>query len=114
MKNIIIALALVPTLSFASIYSCSGPGFSLELMGNPVEMKVTGNGFNVMAQNIQVSETFNTTVTGNIKNPAQTVKLTIKDSNAGNPGDRFKASLMISSALGVKNYPGFVCIRGNE
>ncbi len=114
MKKIIIALALVPTLSFASIYSCSGQGFSLELMGNPVEMKVAGNGLNVMAQNVQVSETFDTVVTANIKNPAQSIKLSIKDSKFGNPGDRFNASLLISSALGAKKYSGFVCIRGNE
>lgn len=114
MKSLLIALSLVPTLSFASIYSCSGAGFSIELTGNPVEMKVSGNGLNSMAQNVSVSSTFDTVVAGNIANPASTVKLTIKDSSFGNPGDRFNATLQVSSASGVKDYAGIVCVRGNE
>lgn len=114
MKSLLIALSLVPTLSFASIYSCSGAGFSIELTGNPVEMKVAGNGFNAMAQNVRVSQTFDTVVTGNIAVPAATVKLTIKDASFGNPGDRFNAGLQVSSAAGVQDYSGVVCIRGNE
>lgn len=114
MKKLIIVLSLVPTLSFASIYSCSGAGYSVEITGNPVEMKVTGNGVNAMTQDVRISQTFDTVVAGNIVNPASTVKLTIKDSNFGNPGDRFKANLQLSSAAGVKNYSGTVCIRGNE
>lgn len=114
MKSLLIALSLVPTLSFASIYSCSGSGFSIELTGEPVEMKVVGNGFNSMAQNVRVSSTFDTVVVGNIANPTSTVKLTIKDSSFGNPGDRFNATLQVSAATGVKDYNGVVCIRGNE
>lgn len=66
MKKLLIALCLVPTISFASIYSCNGAGFSIELTGNPIEMKVSGNGLNTMAQNVRVSATFDTVVTGNI------------------------------------------------
>lgn len=114
MKNLLIALCLVPTVSFASIYSCNGAGFSIELTGNPIEMKVAGNGLNAMAKNVRISSTFDTIVTGNIANPAATVKLTIKDSSYGNPGDSFNAGLQVSSAAGVKDYAGIVCIRGNE
>lgn len=114
MKKLIIVLSLVPTLSFASIYSCSGAGYSIELTGNPVEMKVTGNGVNAMAQDVRVSQTFDTIVVGNIVNPAATVKLKIKDGSFGNPGDRFNTVLQVSSAAGVKNYSGSICIRGNE
>jgi hypothetical protein len=114
MKKLILVLSLVPTLSFASIYSCSGAGYSIELTGNPVEMKVTGNGLNAMAQDVRVSQTFDTVVAGNIVSPGATIKLKIKDASFGNPGDRFNAILQISSAAGVKNYSGTVCIRGNE
>lgn len=114
MKKLIIVLSLVPTFSFASIYSCNGAGFSIELTGNPVEIKVSGNGMNAMAQDVRFSQAFDTTVTGNFLNPATTVKLTIKDSNFGNPGDRFNATFQLSSAAGVKNYSRFICIRGNE
>jgi hypothetical protein len=114
MKKFILVLSLVPALSFASIYSCSGAGYSIELTGNPVEMKVTGNGVNAMAQDVRISQTFDTVVVGNIVSPAATVKLTIKDASFGNPGDRFKAVLQVSSAASVKNYSGPVCIRGNE
>ncbi|MEA9358403.1 hypothetical protein SHI21_19360 [Bacteriovorax sp. PP10] len=114
MKKLILVLSLVPTLSFASIYSCSGAGYSVELTGNPVEMKVTGNGVNAMAKDVSVSQTFNTVVAGNIISPAATVKLTIRDASFGNPGDRFNAAFQVSSAAGVKNYAGTVCIRGNE
>lgn len=114
MKKLLIILSIVPTLSFASIYSCSGRGFSIDLTGNPVEMRVKGNGVNAMAQDVRFSSAFNTVVAGNIVNPAKTVKLTIKDSNFSHPGDRFNAGLQVSSAAGVKNYSGLVCIRGNE
>lgn len=114
MKKTLIALCLLPAASFANIYSCSGSGFSIELTGNPIEMKVVGNGLNAMAQNVRVSSTFDTVITGNISSPASTVKLTIKDASFGNPGDRFNAGLQVSSASGVKDYAGIVCIRGNE
>lgn len=114
MKKLLIILSVVPTFSFASIYSCNGGGFSIELTGNPVEMKVKGNGVNAMAQDIRVSSTFNTVIDGNIANPAKTVKLTIKDSNFSHPGERFNSDLQVSSATGIKNYSGLVCIKGNE
>lgn len=114
MKFFLVTIALVPTLSFASIYSCNGSGFSIDLTGNPVEMKISGNGFNTLAKNVNLSSTFNTVVTGNTASPAATIKLTIKDSSFGNPGDRFSAGLQISSASGVKDFADITCIRGNE
>lgn len=114
MKKIVFFFSLIPALSFASFYSCSGPGISIELSGDPVEMKVFSNGINAMAQNIQIMEGFDTVVSGNIKNPAQTIKLAIQNFRFDKPGDRFNASLLISSAFGVKTYSGFQCIRGNE
>ena len=114
MKTLLIALTLVPTLSFASIYNCSGSGFSIDLSGSPVEMKISGNGFNTMAKNVNLSSTFDTVVTGNTSTPSATIKLTIKDSSFGNPGDRFNAGLQVSSAAGVKDFSDITCIRGND
>ncbi|MGZ3808257.1 MAG: hypothetical protein ACXVCE_09230 [Bacteriovorax sp.] len=114
MKKILIALSLMPALSFAGIYNCSGSSFVIDLAGNPLEMRITGNGFNTMAQNVHASSTFDTVVTGNTTNPAATVKLTIKDSSFGNPGDSFKANLQVSSSAGIKDFTGLNCIRGND
>lgn len=112
MKKILILLCFViPGLSFASFYSCQGDDFSVEVAENPVEMKIKGNGINVVAQDVFVNSTFNTVVTGNLVNPGMTAKLSIKDSHSG---DRFKAGLQLSSAAGVKNYSGLVCLKGNE
>lgn len=114
MKKLFIALSLLPSISFANIYGCNGSGFSIELLGNPVEMKITGNGFNTMAQNIRTSSTFDTVITANTANPPASVKLTIKDSSFGNPGDSFAASFQVSSASGVRDFGGITCVRGNE
>jgi hypothetical protein len=114
MKKTLLALALLPTLSFASVYNCSGTGFIIDVAGNPLEMKIVGNGFNSMAQNVRVTSTFDTVISGNTATPAATLKLTIKDSSFGNPGDSFKASLQVSSAAGIKEFAGLNCIRGNE
>lgn len=114
MKKLLIALSLVPTLSFASIYSCTGSGFSVEVAGSPVEMKITGNGFNSIAKNVSTSSTFDTVITGNTLSPAATLKLIIKDSSFANPGDRFNASIQVSSASGVRDFSGITCIRGND
>lgn len=114
MKSLLIVLSLVPSLSFANIYACSGAGFSIDLTGNPVEMKIVGNGFNSIAQNIRTSANFDTVISANTLNPAASLKLTIKDSSFGNPGDRFNAGLQVSSATGVKDFSGIICIRGNE
>lgn len=114
MKKILIALSLVPTLSFASIYNCSGAGFSIELLGNPVEMRIYGNGFNTVAQNVRVTSTFDTVVSANTVNPVATIKLTIKDSSYGNPGDAFSANLQLSSSAGVQTHNGLTCVRGND
>jgi hypothetical protein len=111
MKYFFIAFFLIPSFSFASTYSCSGEGFSIELTDGPVEMKVKGSGVNAMAQDISISSTFNTVVTGNIINPAVTVKLTINDSGLRNPRDQFKADLQLSSASGIKEYSGIICTK---
>lgn len=114
MKNFILAITLIPTISFASVYNCSGFGFVLDIIGNPLEMKITGNGFNSMAQNVRATSTFDTVISGNTKTPAATIKLTIKDSTFGNPGDSFKANLQISSSAGIYEYANLNCIRGND
>ncbi|MBC7713495.1 MAG: hypothetical protein H7177_09155 [Rhizobacter sp.] len=114
MKTLIIAFSLVPTLSFASIYNCTGAGFAIDITGTPIEMKIVGNGFNTMAQNIRTSATFDTVISANTATPAASLKLTIKDSSFGNPGDSFASSFQVSSAAGVKDFTGLTCIRGNE
>jgi hypothetical protein len=114
MKNLLIAIALVPSISFASVYNCSGAGFVIDIAGNPLDMRISGNGYNSMAQNVRASSTFDTVITGNTTTPPATLKLTIKDSSFGNPGDSFKASLQISSAAGIKDFTNLNCIRGND
>lgn len=114
MKKIICALVMVPSLSFASMYTCTGAGFTIDVLNNPVEMKVTGNGINTVIPNVKVSSTFDTVLVGNSQNPPATMKLTIKDSSFANPGDTFKANFSISSAAGVKDFTGLTCQRGNE
>lgn len=114
MKKTLLVLALIPTISFAGVYNCSGSGFIIDVAGNPLEMKVSGNGFNTMVSNVRTTATFDTVVSGNTLNPAASLKLTIKDSSFGNPGDSFKASLQVSSAAGIKDFTGLTCIRGND
>ncbi len=114
MKKMIIALSLVPTLSFAALYNCSGAGFSIDVSGTPAEMRIVGNGFNTVTQNLKMTATFDTVFAANTTNPAASVRLTIKDSSFANPGDRFTSSVQVSSAQGVKDYAGLTCIRGNE
>lgn len=114
MKKTLLVLALIPTISFAGVYNCSGSGFIIDVAGNPLEMKVFGNGFNTMVSNVRTTATFDTVVSGNTLNPAASIKLTIKDSSFGNPGDSFKASLQVSSAAGIKDFTGLTCIRGND
>lgn len=114
MRKILLGLALLPTLSFASVYNCSGSGFIIDLAGNPLEMKITGNGFNSMADNVRATSTFDTVISGNTTTPAATLKLTIKDSSFGSPGDNFKAGLQVSSAAGIREFTGLNCIRGND
>ena len=104
MKTLIIALSLLPTISFASLYSCTGSGFTLQIVENPLEMKISGNGFNSVAKNVSLVSTFDTIVTGNTTNPPASVKLTIKDS-----GDSVSAGLQISSGAGIKEYSNLTC-----
>ena len=54
MNKILLTLALLPTLSYASVYNCSGSAFIIDVAGNPLEMKIVGNGFNSMAKNVRV------------------------------------------------------------
>jgi hypothetical protein len=114
MKKILFALALVPTLSFANMYSCTGAGFNIDVQANPMEMTVAGNGFNTQIPNLKVSATFDTVLMGNSQNPPATVKLTVKDSSFANPGDNFKAILTVSSAAGVRDFNGLTCVRGQD
>ena len=114
MKKMLIALILVPTISFANMYSCTGAGFAIDIQANPMEMKVVGNGINTLVPNLKVSATFDTVLMGNSQAPAATMKLTIKDSSFANPGDSFKAIFTVSSAAGVKDYTGLTCLRGND
>lgn len=114
MKKLLFIAALLPSLSYASVYNCSGAGFVIDIAGEPLEMKISGNGFNSMAQNVRVASTFDTVISGNTSSPPATLKLTIKDSSFGNPGDSFKASIQVSSAAGIKDFGGLTCIRGND
>lgn len=114
MKKILTLALLLPVLSHAGVYNCSGSGFIIDLAGNPLEMRITGNGFNTMVQNVRASSTFDTVVTGNTSSPAATLRLIIKDSSFGNPGDSFKAMLQVSSAAGIKEFNNLNCIRGND
>lgn len=114
MKTLFLTLALLPTLTFASVYNCSGAGFVIDIAGDPLDMKIVGNGFNSMAKNVRATATFDTVISGNTSAPAATLKLTIKDSSFGSPGDSFKASMQVSSASGIKDFAGLVCIRGND
>lgn len=114
MKNLLIVLSLLPTLSFASSYSCSGAKFSIDVADGPAEMRVKGNGFDTTAQNVRISSAFDTVVTGNIVKPATTVKLTIKDIAGDSAGESFKGSFQVSSATGVRNYKEIICIRGDN
>jgi hypothetical protein len=77
-------------------------------------MKIVGNGFNTMATNVRSSSTFDTVISGTTVNPAATLKLTIRDSSFGSPGDNFKAGLQISSSIGIKEFTDLNCIRGND
>lgn len=114
MNKILLAIALLPTISFAGVYNCSGSGFVIDIAGNPLEMRVVGNGFNTMVNNVRATSTFDTIVSGSTLTPPATLKLTIKDSSYGNPGDNFKATLQVSSAAGIKEFSGMNCIRGND
>jgi hypothetical protein len=100
-KLILTALFVLPTLSFASTYVCTGAGFSVDASTNPAEMRVSGNGFSDSdIINVRVIQTFDVTVSGSSTRPAATLKLTIKD-GAG--------TLLVSSAAGVKSHTGLTC-----
>jgi hypothetical protein len=114
MKKMICALMLVPTISFANLYSCAGAGFNIDILSNPVEMKLVGNGINTSIPNVKLNATFDTVLVGNSQNPVATIKLTIKDSSFANPGDSFKSILSISSSTGVREFTGLICQRGND
>ena len=114
MKKTLLLITLLPTLSFASVYNCSGLGFFVDIAGEPLAMKIVGNGFNSMAKNVKATSTFDTIISGNTAAPIASLKLTIKDSTFGNPGDNFKANLQVSSAAGIKDFAGLICIRGND
>ena len=114
MKKILFALFLLPSISFANLYSCTGAGFNIDIQANPMEMKVVGNGINAFVPNVKLSATFDTVFMGNSQTPAATIKVIIKDSSYANPGDSFKGSITFSSAAGIKDYAGLTCLRGND
>ncbi len=116
MKFFLLLLALLstvlPTIALASTYGCRGSGFIIDIAGKPLEMKIVGNGFNTMVSNVNVTSTFDTIVSGSTLNPAATLKVVIKDSSFGSPGDSFKADVQVSSAAGIRDFTGLDCIRG--
>lgn len=114
MKALLAVVLLIPTLSYASLYDCEGAGFTIDVNASPLEMKVTGNGFNVKVGNLRTASTFDTMLVGNSLNPAATLKLVIKDSSFANPGDTFKSIMTVSSPTGIKEYTGIICMRGND
>jgi hypothetical protein len=114
MKKLLAVALLLPSLSYANLYECAGSGFIIDVNGAPLEMKISGNGFDAKIGNLRAAATFDTTIVGNSANPAATIKLVIKDSSYANPGDSFKSILTISSPAGVKEYAGLICIRGND
>lgn len=114
MKKILLIAAMIPSLSMASLYSCSGGGFVIDIGSDPLDMKVTGNGFNTKIVGLNSTATFDTVITGNSTKPSATLKLVIKDSSFANPGDSFKAVLTVSTPTSIKDYPGLVCLRGND
>jgi hypothetical protein len=114
MKALLALTLLVPCVSFASLYDCEGSGFVISVSASPLEMMVEGNGFNNRIANLRAASTFDTVLVGNTTKPAATLKLVIKDSSFGNPGDRFKSTLLVSSAAGIKEYTAIECIRGND
>jgi hypothetical protein len=114
MKIIFALVLMLPAISFAHVYSCNGEGFTIDINANPLSMKVVGNGFNSMVDNIKVTSAFDTTIVGNVKNPAATIKLVIKDSSYANPGDSFRSSAQVSSAAGVREFNNLTCVKGND
>ncbi|MFA6237907.1 MAG: hypothetical protein WC635_11305 [Bacteriovorax sp.] len=115
MKKTLLAFTLLlPALSIAGVYNCSGSGFIIDIAGMPLEMKIVGNGFNTMVTNVRATSNFDTIITGSTLNPPSSLKVTIKDSSFGNPGDSFKGNLQVSTPEEVKEYRGLNCIRGND
>ena len=114
MKILFTLMIMLPAACFANVYSCNGDGFAIDINANPLSMKIVGNGFNSMVDNIKVTSTFDTTIVGNVKNPASTVKLLIKDSSYANPGDSFRSSVQVSSSAGVKEFNNLSCVKGND
>jgi hypothetical protein len=98
----------------ASLFNCNGAGFTIDIRTNPYDMSVSGNGFNSRIINLNATTTFDTVITGNTLNPAATLKLVIKDSSFANPGDSFKALMIVSTPTGVKDYSGITCLKGND
>lgn len=102
-KFILTALFVLPTLSFANTYICSGAGFSIDASTTPAEMRVTGNGFSdTDIINVRALQTFDIIITGSSTRPAATLKLTIRE-GAGS------STLLVSSAGGVKSHAGLTC-----
>lgn len=114
MKKLLLAALLIPSVSMASLYNCSGAGFTIDISSSPFDMRVSGNGFNSKILNLNSTTTFDTVYTGNSTTPAATMKLVIKDSSFANPGDSFKAVLTVSTPTSVREYAGLSCLKGND
>lgn len=114
MKKLLILATILPSVSFASLYSCSGAGFNLEVAANPLSMRVVGNGYNTNLTNLNAVVNFDTIVSGNTANPPGTFKLVVKDSSFANPGDQFKGIVTVSTPTGVREFPGLTCVKGND
>ncbi len=105
MKKLLFVSLFVSTQAFASGYQCSGAGFNIEVLTNPNEMYVVGNGYDAQASNVKIESLFDTVVTGNFANPPSTFRLMIKDS-AGMVGN-----LKISTGNGVKEFKNLACVK---
>lgn len=105
MKKLLFVSLFASVEAFAGGYQCSGAGFNIEVLTNPSEMYVVGNGYDAQASNVKIESLFDTVVTGNFANPPSTFRLMIKDS-AGMVGN-----LKISTGNGVKEFKNLACVK---
>ena len=114
MKKVLLGMALVPTISYASYYACNGQGLDVQVTPPPFEMKIKGQGLNSIVSDVTLTDTFDSIFLGNTKNPPTTFRLTVKGAGFANAGESFESALMISSALGIKEVSGITCTRGDD
>ena len=103
-KIILIAFIVLPSLSFASSYECTGKSFDIFASTRPVTLNIQGNGFrDEDLINVRAIVAFDTIVKGTSSKQAATVKLTIKEGA--------NSTLHISSPAGIKEYTELTCVR---